>query len=378
MKLLPPAILAAILFCAACNLQPQKPLTDSDYQIFAERLDSALHAKDIAFVTSNIDEKTFSDTMRANLDIGVIDEIQYSKQVMAGLRKALTTSLGTATFHRLRYEKKNGSWRSVYRVQVNGAGLNYHEFILAERNGKIVLRDIFVYLTGEYLSQSLAFLTKTQNSMMSDGNFLGGAKPSAELQNDITQLQAMQANLSQNRPEEAMDAYNLLSEGTQHSKGVRSFYLIACSQVSEQVYADAIMETPAFYPGDSTLALMLIDGFFIAHRYEEAQVLVNMLDKKVNDPYLDFYRGNIFLRMDSVERAAGLIRKAIDNTTGLNKATMYQNLLVCHLTLENEAAAGVVCDEMLSRKVATTNELLAICGSSWFVNTATYRRLFPY
>lgn len=177
----------------------------------------------------------------------------------------------------------------LYRLTTSDMGLNYHELELCRENGIIKISDIFIYLSGENVSESLFNAYK---SLMVEKNKMTN-------QEEAKAIKAMTIALPEikklSQAGEHQKAYEKLKALPPFLKNLRLMQLlnitIAQDLPDEKIYEKAIDDFRNNFPKAKNLDLLLIDGFILKKQYDNALASVNNLDKNLGiDPYLDFYR----------------------------------------------------------------------------------------
>ena len=57
------------------------------------------------------------------------------------------------------------------------------------------------------------------------------------------------------------------------------------------------------YPNDGSANLISIDYYLLRKQYQKCLSSIDRLDQEVSDPYLDLFRGNVYLEMDNTDKA---------------------------------------------------------------------------
>jgi predicted Zn-dependent protease len=100
-------------------------------------------------------------------------------------------------------------------------------------------------------------------------------------------------------------------------------YVAASAYLGEAQYQSAIDALRRAYPNDASLDLMLLDGYFMKKRYDEALQAVDRIDRSLGgDPYLDVMRANMLLAKGDVDGAYRFATRAVEREPSLSEAQL--------------------------------------------------------
>ena len=144
---------AAIFLLASCQSEKSTPVTAAEAREFAHQLESSIERKDPAFFDNAISKKTF--LKRANLPEKDVD----ASGLTLGQSMKLGTSILGSTTNKIQYKlvkqySKDSVQHLLFRLYIDGS-LNYHDMELIKVGKEVQIADMFVYLTGETLSQTV-------------------------------------------------------------------------------------------------------------------------------------------------------------------------------------------------------------------------------
>jgi tetratricopeptide (TPR) repeat protein len=310
-------IAAAILFASCGNSTPaDKPvstLSKKDYEAFALRLDSNMNAGISTFFAECINFPGLMESIAAQRKTKATHDVSMLKEFDTGFRQGieeigiqLTNSIGNGgSYKLLRVYRKDSAYHALYRMS-SMSGLNYHDLTLAEVKGKVMINDMFIYLTGENISTTLGRLID-KGVTGKTGNF------DESYASEMQSVQEARVLMMQGLYEEAYSIIDGLPDRLRNDKSAQVLKLTIAVQMSDEVYLRTLKEFEAKYPGDPSLSLILIEGFLMKEEYGKALLSINKLDSSVKDPYLDAYRANIYYLMEDVEKAEAYMLKAVSN-----------------------------------------------------------------
>jgi tetratricopeptide (TPR) repeat protein len=195
-----------------------------------------------------------------------------------------------------------GNYYLLFRLFSEG-GLNYHEYLLSQNEeGDFVISDIYIYLTGEYLSESmsryyLAGATKLLNEELYE-------KEDFRVLDYSDKIQQIQQLLQWGRKDMALEIYKEIPEEVRKEKTVRLYALqLIDSESQEEEYSQILEEYLKDYPEDPSLYLVSIDHYVIKEDYAKAQAMIDTLGMLTNDSFLYFLQGNMEYLKGKLEKA---------------------------------------------------------------------------
>lgn len=108
----------------------------------------------------------------------------------------------------------------------------------------------------------------------------------------------------------AKQSYELLDKKYKNSKAVQLLYIHACEHIDLKLYQKALEGYAMTFPDAASSYLMMLDLYYMQKEYEKGIDAVNKLDKVVDsDPFLDYYRGNIYTLMNKPAEAIACYEK---------------------------------------------------------------------
>ncbi len=199
----------------------------------------------------------------------------------------------------------NGEKRVVLRLLLPEGTLNYHEMVLVrDPTGFVRARDIYVYTSGEYFSETIQRLYML--AAASDPNMLERMSGKKNMFVEaLPDYKLMMEKVRAGDGKAAIALYKRLPEQLRKQKSVLLAYVSASSKLGDDAaYAAAMDEMRATFPNDPGLDLMSIDSYLLKEKYDDALSAIDRVDKAVGgDPYLDVLRSNINLQRGDLEKA---------------------------------------------------------------------------
>jgi hypothetical protein len=235
----------------------------------------------------------------------------YANKLAATVQQGAQISL-------LRIRGDEGGRSALIRILPAGGGVAYNELLLTRHESGVVrAADIYVYSTGEYMSDSMKRMYR----------FAVAGEPTLmqrlqQKKNPAVQLARMYKEMSENvasgRHAAAVAVFKRMPPELRREKSVVVAYVTASANVDNEQYQAAIDELRRVYPDEPGMDLMLIDGFILRERYDDAIAAVDRLDNDLNgDPYLDALRANISVLKGDREAADRFARRAVQREPAL-------------------------------------------------------------
>ena len=244
--------------------------TRDESRKLAEELQERLHAGDLRGVNQLLDTAAMVERVIDSSEVpfrtleSSIEGLIVSLQASAWFGREVIEALELGGDYRLlRVFEKDGERRALYRLLTSDGGLNYHEMVLARRGpaGPAKVLDVYVYLTGERLSQSYrrAF-----------------------------QVAAARREASR---------YDRL-DATANGGGL--------------IDASSILLRTSITPNVYEVQLRPAEGPVLFERHESAHEALDEIDARVGgDPYLHVQRARLFLLQENFEEARRSASRAV-------------------------------------------------------------------
>ncbi len=266
-----------------------EPLSKQEAMEIAQKIDSSILYKHPRLFDQLIDETVFSGKVSKVLNTknssGILQGIREGLK-RVGLGDRIIESLGDdGHYEMVKHYEKDGIHHLVYRLYSDD-GLNYHDIELCKRKGKTGIADIFVYITGENLSNTISQLA---NSFVEfEGKTRNNSKQVVEAINRIREYSGS------GEYQKALRFYEKLPKNIQDQRTVKVIYLQVCREADTEKYRTGLEQFRNQFPNDPNIDLLMIDAYIMDNDFDNALACINRLDSFINkDPFLDFYRALI-------------------------------------------------------------------------------------
>lgn len=205
------------------------------------------------------------------------------------------------SFELVKQYEKEGKQRLIFRL-FGGEGLNYLDMELTKLKSKVGIADIFIYLSGENLSKSMAEML--EKYMQNDNETI--------TKNTTRNFESVKQLINSGDFEEAKKVYARLPYSIRNTRIGELMHLRIASNLSEDEYIPVLETIEKKYGSDPNVQLVLIDIYILRKDYDKSLLSVNKLDSMINkDPFLDYYRGIIYYHKADEEQAVLHYEKAV-------------------------------------------------------------------
>jgi tetratricopeptide (TPR) repeat protein len=282
-----------------------------------------------------------------------------SEGVTQGLWNELIYQIQNGTYYNYVGHKTYDDRIEVLFRLFSDSGLNYHNYIFHQVEEEYKIKDVFLYITGEYFTESLA--TAFRNIFAS----MNGATDNLEI-DYTTMIRLTEVNnlLQEGKNEEAIRIIEEeIDKKYQNHRKVLIFKLRALNDVTSEDYLDVVDKLSKMTDVKSTLFLLGIDRYFIVGEYDESMKMVDSLGMLTGDAMLDHYRGNIYLAQGRIDEAIVSFQRLKDNFPYLPES--YDNLVDLYYQLmEYEKAFKILKEAHLNIQLSKS-ELSSIIDQQY-------------
>ncbi len=281
--------------------QQVRPATAAEAAEFSKQLQQALVTHRLPTLLST---QLMAERAAAELDLPDAQTTKAVESLLDTFSASLERSLKDGgTYKLLGNRMIDGQRRIKFRlIQSNGA-FNYNDYIVVNHAGKVRAIDIYVLLTGEFVTQSLrrALLPLAADANKSIVERLT-ERESVYVQNldKISKLAKFQDD-----PKGALEIYQQLPEVLKRDKNVLTIRVQAASLTDDdQAYLAAMEDYRSTFPKDPSVQVISIDFFILEGRNQEAIDALTKLEKLSGpDAHLNTMRAGIYAKMGNLKAA---------------------------------------------------------------------------
>ena len=271
-----------------------------DKTFFEEFFDADAFTK--KFITQNSGNEKIEEFNRS-INIGV--QQGFINKIMETLENG-----GSYNFINYSQDEETGQYFLLIRF-LSEDGLNYHQYSLIEKDGSYKADDIFVFMSGENLSETIGRIYKTGIYSISGEGFQSEMDSiyfnSVIALNRIKQLNEMGATkLARKQFDEIPDELKM-------EKLFILYEIQLLESLEEGKYKELLDRYALLYPDDISIFLISFDKFFLEEKYDEAFSMVDSIYAYTGDDLLDFYKGNILFSKGNLKDAEFHFKRTIEN-----------------------------------------------------------------
>ncbi len=288
--------------------------SDAECETFCRKLEEGFRDRDAAALDKALDlDALFEKALR-----GVpADEKNKAAFVRGAKRSAqvgrkVTQALGeSGTLKLLRVRRFEGRPRALFRMLVDDT-FNYYEFLLdASPRGGLRIVDLYIALTGEWLSDSMRRLYVSM--LASEPGFAGKlVGKENEVLRGMPKLARMNALLEQGKAEEAYRLYDELPAALKAERLAHVQRCRAAQGVGEKEALGALEEFRKAFPGDGAAAIYGLGTYSMAKKWDLALRAMDEIEAWAGgDAYLHCQRALLHLEKGDFAKAkASALRAA--------------------------------------------------------------------
>ena len=204
----------------------------------------------------------------------------------------MMTNIGNDKYYDFvnQYTSVDGDVHLIYRMMHKDGAFNYHNFELQWRDSSLKIIDMYVYMSGENISETFHLLYKNllRAHLENNGGFDVKRKPTGN-------FVLIKELMAENKNEEAMNNFLQFPEKYRKQKAYRIWKIKIAKEIGGDAYRAAIAEFIEEFPNDPSFYMMVYTKALLDEDYTMALKYLNKIDISIGlDPFLEFYRGNIY------------------------------------------------------------------------------------
>lgn len=334
-----------IVLFAACA-EPENPVTPEEATQFARSIEGSMKRQNAAKFNQAFDPETLVERIKKNAKFK-INAIMLSG-VADGLKSGqlgtqLVQSMGKGgSYELVKHYEKDKKQHLVFRLYGEDGKINYHDMELVKKKKQVKVADMYIYLSGEDLSTTLA-----QTLIMMDDHFDSMDKKDREQLSNIKKIRKL---LNEGKHTEADQLYQQLPAVLKEQKIIKIAHIEIASELGDEAYMQALDDYERSYPNAPNLYLMKIDAHILRKDFKGAMNAVNKLDSLIDkDTFLDYYRGLVCKLMDDKEGQNLYFERLVTNKPDFGPGMV--ELVVLHM--ENKETEKAV---LVAKKIKAGNK----------------------
>lgn len=339
----------------------------------AEAISVAVAHHDQSAFATLIHQEFFADRILHGLAVTDQFRADYRKQIAddGGLANVATDIMDSVKnggdYSLVQIMDRNGDHRPMFRLLLaEGRGFNHHEIILnKDRNGKTKIVDIFVYLTGEDVSDSLRALDLSTIVSQSEAVRKSLSPIEAAMIDNMQTLQNIQSLAAEGKGDEALKLYNGLPADLKTNRRLLMTKLGVAQRVSDDAYFQVLEEFQKHHPTEPAFLFRMLDMLAVQQRFEDVLQTADLLQRLTGDDYLNLMKVNSLLSLDRLEEARTAVTAA--KKVSDNRIDVYWVEMSVLLKTKDHAAVAKQLDEIASKFGMKFNDLSVIPDYANFI-----------
>lgn len=276
-----------VVLVYSCSLR-QNPVSKEEALNLAHKIERSMARRDAALLDNLFDEKSLEKRIAEEgglfLDRSLIRGA-VEGFVKSQFGKTVSQSMGKNGSYQLikEYEKDNAQ-HILFRLIGESGAVNYHDYLLVKKEEEVKAADVYIYISGENLSKTLAGALQLVAKDMSKADI-----------EKLTSMNNIRELLANGEYEKADSLYNELPAMFKKEKAYQLVHVRICSRLDNDRYIKAMLEYKSLFPNDPNMYLMMVDAYMLQKDYARALESVNKLDSLIDkDPYQDYQRGLLY------------------------------------------------------------------------------------
>jgi tetratricopeptide (TPR) repeat protein len=313
----------------------QATVSTFEAKAFANKIQEALRTGDSSTFTNSIDIKSVCSHVNANATESEFLAEVFKGMSLGGKIVGVIQSNGSYEFVK-QFEKDNKRY-VLFRLFTSDYTINYHELELCKVGTEVKIADLYFYISGEALSETLINLYR--NFLAEDSKV--DIKASKRYKAITVTLPKMRALKAEGKFKEALATYNNLPAEFKTNKTFLLNKVLITQNLDEKTYIATLDDYRKVNPKAEHINLLMLDAYTYRKQYDKAQEAIDTLDANINtDPFLDYYRYLIYNLQEAPERGIATLQKAAtalpnNNAIQLELIAVYKDLPEKKTIVEN-------------------------------------------
>jgi tetratricopeptide (TPR) repeat protein len=361
-------------------------LTEDECRPFARQFEKAVQAGDARLINDLIDYDTLLEVSLQGVDLPPAvrrDCLREARSRAHGEGEHSRGSLGAelaegvesgGQFRLVRLHTESGQMRALYRLSGTDDRLNYHDaFLIRKPDGQIRIGDVYVYGSGERLSETMRRILLPLAASASAGLTERLFGRQQLLVKHSKQVDAMLTAFGQERMDEGKRLYQKLPAELQADKSLLLARLGAASRADDDEEATAALEELLkHHANEPCVDIWSIGRHRQNKELDRALACVERLDRAVGgDPYLELWRSTIHREAGDFARARQAAERAIQRDPDNQDA--YWALIHALLRQKDFAETVRQLDRLTTRFEIELDDLTQLPDYADFVQSPEYK-----
>ncbi|WP_298420243.1 hypothetical protein [uncultured Kordia sp.] len=336
------------------NFAANDTINDAKVLKFADLLQASLYKLETKFFLDNFNAESFANKVILNDKKSLENkDIQtFNKAFQDGFLKKfdlfpvkITQSIQNDSSYDVvnyYYDDLEKKYHLLFRTYSDNDGLNYHDYQLNYANEKFKIEDIYIYTTGEYLSDTI----KQLYLINLPKTYIDGIDAKEDRLENIAFFYSYQKLIAKEKYKEAFDLLSTLKGDIKEQKIIYIMKIQVASAINEVYYMEAIDELLKKFPNDPSTQLMAVDYYVMLKDYNATMTALDALEIATSDTFIEYMRGNLSWEFNDYEGAEKAYKATMAEYPDFEAARL--NLLYMY----DEAKMVEACISMLEEFIA--------------------------
>jgi tetratricopeptide (TPR) repeat protein len=313
-----------ILLISLLHVNAQEVIDTTGYHL-ASKLENIFYQNDYEGFKDLVDlDYVFSVILEeepGNENLEVFNEQLKGQDITIGLWREITYQIANGAYYNyVSYSTEGDEVQVLYRL-FSDAGINYHRYEFHKTNEGFKIKDIFIYLTGDYFTSALKNVyISLVFPMLSEDQVIDGMDI-----NTLLLINDANKAYQEGRKADAREILMGVPDKYKNHKIMLISELKYLDDTKDSRYEEIIYELEKGSNSNPSIYLLSIDKYFLTGEYQKSLDMVDSLYSLTQDEMLNIHRGNIKITMGQVEEGISHFLQLKDNFPYLTES--YDNLI---------------------------------------------------
>lgn len=333
------------------NARTLPTANESQVKELVKQLDAAIAHQSAMELSKLLDQNQLMDQILSGFVI-VPDE---KEEVVRGLKqvegvsdlpeKIIQAVRSGGDYRFVRLVTKDGQLRPLYRLTMpEDGGVNYHELVVELVGEKPLITNVYLYLSGESLSESvrrvlIPALAAEDATIVGD---LSGSE--AELLKNRDVLRSINVLTSQEKFEDAFAKFDELTPALLQDRTILMTRLVISQALGESEQESVVEALAKAAPGQPCSDFPLFALRKKQGRHDDVIQIVDRLQAVIEDPYLDLLKVDALLATGKIDAAREAVVRV--KTVCPDRSDVYWMEIAVSLKTRNFEETARLLDEV--------------------------------
>ncbi|HEY2350438.1 MAG TPA: hypothetical protein VGH64_15575, partial [Puia sp.] len=320
----------ALLTAGAMNIQTLSaqttPVTAAEAEKLSIQLELSINSGDPEILNHLIYFPEF--IVRTGSKSNIIDNLDTLNKIAQGfglfhIGNSTLEFTKNGSYKLLRGFMKNEETHLLFRAFGDG-GINYQDITIIKVKDSLRAADIFSYQLGESYASMFSYLITDTGMTDAHSPLTSRDKYAVMFDNAF----------SQKNYSGARSAFEKFDDQTRNDQHLSLQYMLACEHLSEKLFRKSVDHYISLFPEEPTPYLLMMNEYVNTKNYKEYAGSIDKLDTLLHtDPFLNYFRGNVVMKLGDLHTALHFYQEAFDYDPGIWQNT--EKLVDCKV-INNE------------------------------------------